>query len=53
MIISFEQAFTIQDLTKTSFSHVSVRKYIHYLEKRNFLEVKQRYEFRWSIYKFL
>ncbi len=44
MIDSFEHPFTIQDLTeKTTFSHVSIRKYIRYLEERNFLEIEQRY----------
>lgn len=44
VIDSFEQAFTIQELTeKMSLSHVSIRKYIHYLEKNDFLEVEQRY----------
>lgn len=44
VIDSFERPFTIQDLTeKTTFSHVSIRKYIRYLEERNFLEIEQRY----------
>ncbi len=44
VIDSFDQAFTIQELTeKMSLSHVSIRKYIHYLEKNDFLEVEQRY----------
>lgn len=44
VIDSFDQSFTIQDLTeKTSFSHVSIRKYIHFLTDRDFLETEQRY----------
>ncbi len=44
VVDSFEHAFTIQELTeKMSLSHVSIRKYIHYLEKNDFLEVEQRY----------
>lgn len=44
VINSFDQPFTIQNLTnKTSLSHVSIRKYIHYLTDCVFLEVEQRY----------
>lgn len=43
-INKIEQPFKINDLAgKTSLSHVSVRKYVQYLEDQGFLEVKQRY----------
>lgn len=44
VIDSFDRSFTIQELTeKTTFSHVSIRKYIHFLTERGFLETEQRY----------
>lgn len=44
VIDSFEEAFTIEDLTeKTSLSHVSIRKYIRYLEEQEILRTRQKY----------
>jgi len=43
-IEKFDEPFTINDLTeKTSLSHVSVRKYVHYLESKGYLTAKQKY----------
>jgi len=43
-IEEFDEPFTINDLTeKISLSHVSVRKYVHYLEDQGYLTAKQKY----------
>lgn len=44
VIDRFDDGFTVEDLTsKTHLSHVSVRKYVRYLEEQGILDAKQKY----------